>query len=136
MGVPYFYSWLIKRYPVCLSDLNNIYIDNLYFDMNQVIYRCSTNPQVLFRDLISKTNLDQIWMIIYNYISYIIDVVNPHSMIFFAFDGVAPRAKMNQQRQRRFQSALKYTKTLDLLCNLNSTKTNDSFSNNQISVGT
>ena len=44
MGVPAFYSWLIKRYPLCLDALNfgeGPVIDNLYLDMNSILYKCA-----------------------------------------------------------------------------------------------
>lgn len=46
MGVPNFYSWLSKRYPLCKYPLTKHHghrVDFLYLDMNQVIYKCATN---------------------------------------------------------------------------------------------
>ncbi|XP_034038909.1 5'-3' exoribonuclease 1 [Thalassophryne amazonica] len=105
MGVPKFYRWISERYP-CLSEVVKEHqipeFDNFYLDMNGIIHQCShpNDEDVHFR--ISE---EKIFADIFHYLEVLFRIIKPRKVFFMAVDGVAPRAKMNQQRGRRFRSA-------------------------------
>ncbi len=70
--------------------------------MNGIIHNCShkNDGDVHFR--ITETD---IFLAIFTYIDHVFTKIKPKKLFFLAVDGVAPRAKMNQQRARRFRTA-------------------------------
>ncbi|KAK4237990.1 hypothetical protein C8A03DRAFT_34045 [Achaetomium macrosporum] len=107
MGVPKFFRWLSERYPA-ISQLiaeNRIpEFDCLYLDMNGIIHNCThkdSDSDVQFR-----LSEEEMFIAIFNYIEHLFGKIKPKKLFFMAIDGVAPRAKMNQQRARRFRTAL------------------------------
>ena len=94
MGVPSFYKWLIQRCPTSkreISDMPNI--NNFYLDMNGIIHTFFSRKEATFQ---------QIFDSLFAYLIKLINIVMPTELIFFSIDGVAPQAKMNQQRSRRY----------------------------------
>ena len=71
--------------------------------MNGIIHNCthkdSDTPTFRMTE-------DKMFIAIFNYIEHLFGKIKPRKLFFMAIDGVAPRAKMNQQRSRRFRTAL------------------------------
>lgn len=107
MGVPKFYRWLSEHYPLInqlISDGRMLpEFDNLYLDMNGIIHACSHPSD---NDIASTITNREVILGIFRYIERTVNqVVKPKKVLFIAVDGVAPRAKLNQQRSRRFRAA-------------------------------
>ena len=76
--------------------------DHLYLDMNGSIHGC-THPHD--RDISDGLSEGDMMLGIMHYLERIVTIVKPKVSLYMAIDGVAPRAKLNQQRSRRFRSA-------------------------------
>ena len=103
MGIPSYFSYIVKNHPEIIKKYfkETFFVSNFYLDSNSIIYDsyAKLNPSTLdenagitiINDVISK-------------IEEYIQLINPTNKIIIAFDGVAPYAKLKQQRERRYKS--------------------------------
>ena len=78
----------------------------MYLDLNSIVHNCIHGNDKSKHERMSRLeDLEEVWADIMKAIDEIVHTVKPRKLILLAVDGVAPRAKMNQQRERRFRSA-------------------------------
>ena len=110
MGIPSYFSQVVRRHRQIITQFKQsssnhkcegkTHIDNLYLDSNSIIYDAihTLNNQDShdFEERLIKAVCDKI--------EFYIRKISPTQRVFIAFDGVAPMAKLNQQRTRRYKS--------------------------------
>ena len=103
MGIPSYFSYIVKNHANIIKKLsaNPIKVNNLYMDCNSIIYDVVRN--IDFTKLI-ESDVDTIIKALCSKIDEYIHQLNPNNTIYIAFDGVAPVAKLDQQRSRRYKS--------------------------------
>jgi 5'-3' exonuclease len=110
MGIPSYFSYIIKNYPNIIRNLQfvktNEGFEHLFMDCNSIIYDCvnmlinDEKYKNLNNNEIEQLIIENVIKNIENYVS----IIQPNKSLFIAFDGVAPFAKMQQQRTRRYKS--------------------------------
>lgn len=103
MGIPSYFIHIVKNHPNIIKQFkeSDIIIDNLYIDSNSVIYDAIhaieyKNNDDDFENKIIKWACKKLL--------YYINLLKPTKKVIIAFDGVAPVAKLEQQRNRRYKT--------------------------------
>jgi len=120
MGVPGFFGWIIKtiselkKTGIIGENMFNIILDTIednvnkfYIDGNCLIHPICFYTLDKYYDDPRTVNVNflhnKMYENVFKYIKYLITFVKP-TQVFLAIDGVAPLAKISQQRNRRFMS--------------------------------
>jgi len=100
MGIPSYFSHIVKRHRNIIKKYSGFQINNLYLDSNSIIYDCLRNIE--YENDHDFENALYV-AICEKFLEYI-KTLNPDTAVLIAFDGVAPIAKLEQQRNRRYKS--------------------------------
>lgn len=99
MGVPSYFYWLVSRFEDVILHHEYPYekdIGYLFLDFNSQIHPAvKADPNMKLADM---------YQAVIKYLETIVEFAKPTKGIYIAIDGVAPRAKMEQQRARRYKS--------------------------------
>ena len=118
MGIPSYFSYIVRNHRNIIKKLSvsedSPKINNLYLDCNSFIYDAhhhlskasgKANSKALYEDTIIKHVCESLIKMLKQ--------LQPNKRILIAFDGVAPMAKLNQQRNRRYMSAFQKSIAVD-----------------------
>ena len=125
MGIPKYFREITKENPNLIldKDVMNTNIHNLYLDFNCLIHPVVKKIEAEYQHLVKEYNFEKdkssyqnldhitkfelkVYQSLSDYLEKIINYANPLESIYISIDGVAPRAKMEQQRLRRYRSIL------------------------------
>jgi len=104
MGIPFLFYHIVKGQPDLVTSNISNNVDRLFLDFNSIIHMCSAavvtklveDDEYLFMKIFDK--------IIEHTITQIVERCMPSELLYIAIDGVAPLAKIQQQRKRRYMS--------------------------------
>jgi 5'-3' exonuclease len=151
MGLPGFFLWLWKKYKsnnfvFCreklddemdkeiINNVNNL--DSLFIDCNCAIHPMCFKVLKDYNGITDQKKLEGLMIKeVLDYIDHLTKYVNPRKLLYIAIDGVAPVAKIKQQRIRRFKSV--HDKVLfDNIKKKHGKEVSNSWNNSAITPGT
>jgi len=117
MGIPHYFHVITKNYPGVIHLSKPVECNHYFLDFNGLIHHSAHEVLQKYKDTTMNSNdndtnttfdqdvfekdmLEDCW----KYFNQCVGVAQPTSMVHICVDGVAPIAKMNQQRKRRFLS--------------------------------
>jgi 5'-3' exonuclease len=150
MGVKHFYYWFGNNFSKYINHVNYGCpvakdIDNFMIDMNGIIHFCAQvvfkygnfdiNKKMLLKSTFLKKdypkdtleNQNKVYDEICKKITELVNMVKPKKRIILCIDGTAPLGKQNQQRQRRFKTAIDMTENLNMEFNSSCISTGTKF---------
>jgi 5'-3' exonuclease len=133
MGIPSYFSYIVKNHTAIIKKiLPANQINNFYLDCNSIIYDCIHKPDAPFTT--TETLINNVCVKIEEYVKDI----RPNNILYITFDGVAPIAKLDQQRGRRYKSTynVKSDTDSDKQADETEIQTIESFNTSQITPGT
>mmetsp|Transcript_51999 Transcript_51999/g.118672 ORF Transcript_51999/g.118672 Transcript_51999/m.118672 type:complete len:845 (+) Transcript_51999:33-2567(+) len=101
MGVPGLHRWVERHVPASREEgeaKKKQTFDNVYLDFNGVVHGALGQAP--------PGDEEALFQVVEVSIDAILEVAVPTKLVLLALDGVAPRAKLNQQRSRRFKAGL------------------------------
>ena len=102
MGIPSYFSYIVKNHQRIIQKLErNRRPNNFYLDCNSIIYDVINNAG---NNITETTEYAIIISLVISKIEEYILFISPSMQVYIAFDGVAPFAKLEQQRQRRYKA--------------------------------
>lgn len=126
MGIPGYFAQAIKNVPNAVNTKGPV-VARLFLDFNSAVHRGVSETAT------TESVIDQACQTL----SEIVDIVRPTESIFVAIDGVAPLAKVNQQRSRRYLSQkMKACTNVATDNDVPSKRKNEPFDRNAITPGT
>ena len=118
MGIPSYFKKIIDEFTNTIKTSLNFNVDNVFLDFNCCIHGCASelksynfNSNIEFEQELIKRVLE--------YIDIIFDFTNPSELFYISIDGIPPRSKMVQQRNRRFMSSWSKNKLISKLEEIN-----------------
>ena len=138
MGIPKFARFIMTRYPLILKKIREEgdipEIDNLYLDINGIIHNVSHGNDIITACM--NFSSEKIYSDVCITIDKILKLIKPKKLLMISADGVAPRAKMNQQRSRRFRKKVTLTNEEKEILKEKGLDENNLFNSDSISAGT
>ena len=126
MGIPSYFSYIVKNHSHIIKKISKsqtvdkTVFNNLYLDCNSIIY--DAVHSIDFSKL-TETDVKTIIRFVFQKIDEYIALIKPDTNIFIAFDGVAPVAKLDQQRERRYKSFYQAEISKNIFTNYNKDET-------------
>lgn len=129
MGIPSYFMNIVKHNPHIIQSHVSSSCLSLFIDMNSIIHHCTQNALKELTTKISEQAIQcnkhqletEAWVtqnkqalynklchasfvLITDYLVYIVGVAKPTQLVYIAMDGVAPMGKIQQQRKRRYRT--------------------------------